>query len=120
MRVIIVGGGLGGLALANLLAKGCVNGDGSVEHEVVVLERDADPTAREQGLAIGLAQGGVDVLEHIGIELGRVLQPLASGLGVRDLAMMSSGASVPVRGSNWMTVRGANGAKYVHVSHGIA
>jgi hypothetical protein len=68
MRVVIVGGGLGGLALANLLCKN----DGSDNIEVTVLERDRDPTAREQGLAIGLAQGGVDVIQRAGVDLAKV------------------------------------------------
>jgi len=65
--VLIVGGGLGGLALAQLLLQG------SSSIKILVFERDKDENSREQGYCIGLDSEGLDVLKKI-----RVLDYLLS------------------------------------------
>ncbi|CAF2205157.1 unnamed protein product [Rotaria magnacalcarata] len=57
--VIIIGGGLGGLALAQLLLQN------SSSIKVLVFERDKDENSREQGYCIGLDSMGLDVLTQI-------------------------------------------------------
>src|SRR5579871_3912392 len=65
--VLIIGGGLGGLALAQLLLQS------SSSIKVLVFERDENENSREQGYCIGLDQMGLDVLSKI-----RVLDDLLS------------------------------------------
>ena len=65
--VLIIGGGLGGLALAHLLLQG------STSIQVLVFERDANECARDQGYCIGIDRMGLDVLKNI-----RVLDDLLS------------------------------------------
>jgi 2-polyprenyl-6-methoxyphenol hydroxylase-like FAD-dependent oxidoreductase len=57
--VLIIGGGLGGLALAQLLLQS------SSSIKVVVFERDQNENSREQGYCIGLDSMGLDVLHKI-------------------------------------------------------
>ncbi len=56
MRVIVIGAGLGGLALAHCLLRAGIDVD--------VYERDAAVEARFQGYRIGLLDRGVDDLRH--------------------------------------------------------
>jgi 2-polyprenyl-6-methoxyphenol hydroxylase-like FAD-dependent oxidoreductase len=65
--VLIIGGGLGGLALAHLLLQN------SSSIKVLVFERDEDGSSREQGYCIGIDPMGLDVLKKI-----RVLDDLLS------------------------------------------
>ncbi|CAF0759774.1 unnamed protein product [Rotaria sordida] len=57
--VLIIGGGLGGLALAQLLLQS------SSSIKVLVFERDRDENSREQGYCIGLDSMGLNVLHKI-------------------------------------------------------
>lgn len=57
--VLIIGGGLGGLALAQLLLQS------SSSIKVLVFERDQNENSREQGYCIGLDSTGLDVLHKI-------------------------------------------------------
>lgn len=57
--VLIIGGGLGGLALAQLLLQK------SPSIKVLIFERDADENSREQGYCIGIDPTGLDVLNKI-------------------------------------------------------
>jgi 2-polyprenyl-6-methoxyphenol hydroxylase-like FAD-dependent oxidoreductase len=57
--VLIIGGGLGGLALAQLLLQG------SSSIKVLVFERDKNDNSREQGYCIGINQTGLEVLNKI-------------------------------------------------------
>ncbi|UJR33543.1 hypothetical protein I4U23_020985 [Adineta vaga] len=57
--VLIIGGGLGGLALAQLLLQS------SSSIKVLIFERDEDEHAREQGYCIGIDSMGLDVLNKI-------------------------------------------------------
>jgi 2-polyprenyl-6-methoxyphenol hydroxylase-like FAD-dependent oxidoreductase len=56
MRVIVIGAGLGGLALAHSLVRQGI--------DVAVYERDGDVAARFQGYRIGLLNRGVDDLRY--------------------------------------------------------
>src|SRR5262245_45566688 len=61
MDVLIVGGGLGGLTLANALKKS------DARFGVTVFERDADIASRPQGYAISLnKKGGLWAMERLG------------------------------------------------------
>lgn len=79
MKVVVVGGGIGGLLLANALhARGAAldsgGGAGAVEAgataaeppalSVTVLERDTSPAARAQGYYIGLQPNGIAALRE--------------------------------------------------------
>jgi len=57
--VLIIGGGLGGLALAQLLLQS------SSSIEVLIFERDENDNSRDQGYCIGLDPTGLDVLNKI-------------------------------------------------------
>lgn len=57
--VIIIGGGLGGLALAQLLLQN------SSSIKVLIFERDENENSRDQGYCIGLEPMGLDVLSQI-------------------------------------------------------
>jgi 2-polyprenyl-6-methoxyphenol hydroxylase-like FAD-dependent oxidoreductase len=57
--VLIIGGGLGGLALAQLLLQS------SSTIKVLVFERDENDNSRDQGYCIGLDPTGLDVLNKI-------------------------------------------------------
>jgi 2-polyprenyl-6-methoxyphenol hydroxylase-like FAD-dependent oxidoreductase len=57
--VLIIGGGLGGLALAQLLLQS------SNSIKVLIFERDKDEKSREQGYCIGIDSTGLDVLSKI-------------------------------------------------------
>lgn len=60
LRIAIVGGGIGGLTLANLLARQGL--------EATVYERDASLDARNQGYALGLTRdAGLQVLGQLGL-----------------------------------------------------
>ena len=65
--VLIIGGGLGGLALAQLLLQS------SSTIKVLIFERDEHEYSREQGYCIGIDPSGLDVLNKI-----RVLDDLLS------------------------------------------
>ena len=65
--VLIIGGGLGGLALAQLLRQS------SSSIKVHIFERDENENSREQGYCIGLDPSGLEVLNKI-----RVLDDLLS------------------------------------------
>ena len=60
-KVLIIGSGLGGMALAQSLRKQGV--------PFQLFERDEEPHARFQGWAISLHWYGVLLLEYLGIEL---------------------------------------------------
>jgi len=100
-----VGCGLGGLALAHRLSAGG-------EHEVTVLERDHDALAREQGIAIGLQQGGIDVLTRLRLSPDEILRAVTEPGAVRDLAMMDTSGRVLVRGAGWLTVQTEDGTPH--------
>lgn len=57
--ILIIGGGLGGLALAHLLLQS------SSTIQVRIFERDENENAREQGYCIGIDPMGLEVLEKI-------------------------------------------------------
>lgn len=65
--VLIIGGGLGGLALAQLLSQN------SSSIKVLIFERDENEYSREQGYCIGIDPTGLNVLHKI-----RVLNDLLS------------------------------------------
>jgi len=105
MKVIIAGGGLGGLLLAHKLVK-----EGRDKNiEVVILERDASSDARGQGIVIGLAQQGVDCINKTG--LGEVLQDLMSEDSPRHVTMRGYNGMRLIVGRNWLNVKLANGKK---------
>lgn len=58
--ILIIGGGLGGLALAQLLQK-----NSSSNIKVIVFERDAGEDSRDQGYFITINSMGIEVLEQI-------------------------------------------------------
>ncbi|KAJ3024496.1 UNVERIFIED_CONTAM: hypothetical protein HDU68_008103 [Siphonaria sp. JEL0065] len=55
LRILVVGGGIGGIALARKLSQ-------SPHFAVTIYERDEGPTTRDQGLVIGLRQEALDIL----------------------------------------------------------
>ncbi|RHY56903.1 hypothetical protein DYB34_001225 [Aphanomyces astaci] len=87
VHVLVVGGGIGGIAAAQLLSK--------VPHiRVTLYERDAGPTTRDQGLAIGLRQEAVDILTN---QLGWPhLAEYFTADGAINLALMSKSSSTPL------------------------
>jgi 2-polyprenyl-6-methoxyphenol hydroxylase-like FAD-dependent oxidoreductase len=107
MRVLIAGGGLGGLLLAHRLLQE-KNEQGI---EVIVLERDENASSRDQGIVIGLSQDGVDAVNSVG--LGHILQKLMNskqvGGGARHVALRSPSGTVLIKGNRWMEVKLSDG-----------
>ncbi|CAF4353055.1 unnamed protein product [Rotaria sp. Silwood2] len=68
--VLIVGGGLGGLALAQLLLQ-----DSSPSLKVMLFERDVDEDVRDQGYYITLNPMGIDVLKRINVLKDLLMDP---------------------------------------------
>ncbi|CAF1301851.1 unnamed protein product [Rotaria sordida] len=60
--ILIIGGGLGGLALGQLLLQ-----DSPPSLKVIVFERDAEEDARDQGYYITINSMGIDVLKRISV-----------------------------------------------------
>lgn len=65
MRVAVIGGGLGGLCLAQLLQTKRRTATAMQLLEVCVYERDAGPTGRSQGYQIGVDPDGTKVLHAV-------------------------------------------------------
>lgn len=59
--ILVIGGGLGGLAFAQILR----HSPASHKYKVVIFERDAAATAREQGYQIGINNSGASCLSSI-------------------------------------------------------
>ena len=99
MRILIVGGGLGGLLLAHRLVK-----ENDPELQVVILERDESPQARDQGIVIGLRQEGVDAIVEAG--QGQILETLMNvNGGSRGVAIRNHNGTVLIKGKNWLQVK---------------
>ena len=76
-RVIIVGGGIGGLVLAHLLRS-------SPELSVTVYERDLSPDARGQGYYIGLQGRGLAIVKE---KLAKLVPSLGAVINDPSLSM---------------------------------
>lgn len=59
--ILVIGGGLGGLAFAQILR----HSPASHKYKVLIFERDATATAREQGYQIGINNSGASCLSSI-------------------------------------------------------
>lgn len=59
--ILVIGGGLGGLAFAQILR----HSPASHKYKVLVFERDASASAREQGYQIGINNSGASCLSSI-------------------------------------------------------
>jgi 2-polyprenyl-6-methoxyphenol hydroxylase-like FAD-dependent oxidoreductase len=78
-HIVIVGGGLGGLTLANALQQL------TSDVKVTLLERDRDAASRPQGYGIGLTKsGGLGVLKRLGL-LEEIEKAATSSLALRFL-----------------------------------
>jgi hypothetical protein len=89
-RVIIVGGGLGGLALAHLLRA-------SSTITAVVYERDMVPDARGQGYYIGLQDAGLVLVRNKLLKWAPSLAGVLEdpNLCLYGFAMITSGCASP-------------------------
>jgi len=97
--ICIVGGGLGGLALAHALVRECP------EKKVVVLERDESSVARSQGIIIGVQQGGIDALVRLGgAPIVTALEGLLQEQGPKDLLILNRAESTLLRGRDWLEI----------------
>ena len=88
--ILVIGGGLGGLAFAQILRYS----PASHKYKVLIFERDAAATAREQGYQIGINNSGASCLSsipHVAELLARTKhKPIAFALVDTNLAVMMS------------------------------
>lgn len=85
--ILVIGGGLGGLAFAQILRNSLV----AETYRVLIFERDATPTHRGQGYLIGINQTGlssISTIPHVASILETAHKDIAFSLLDGDLKLM--------------------------------